>query len=87
MQTIEPDAERHLDRAAHSRRHVIQSDRHAHDEGVAQAACSRFWISLAACQCQGRRIDRVAADTLDHVGEPGFGLHAVQAACFGKRVK
>src|SRR3546814_5895398 len=29
----------------------------------------------------------MAADTLDHVGEPGFGLHAVQAACFGKRVK
>src|SRR3546814_8877562 len=32
-------------------------------------------------------VDRMAADTLDHVGEPGFGLHAVQAACFGKRVK
>src|SRR3546814_3217738 len=54
MQTIEPDAERHFDRAAHGRCHVIHIDRQAHDEGVAQAACSRFWIALAACQFHGR---------------------------------
>src|SRR3546814_18546634 len=54
MQTIEPDAERHFDRAAHGRCHVIHIDRQAHDEGVAQAAWSRFWIALAACQFHGR---------------------------------
>lgn len=45
MQPVEADTQRHFDDAAHHRHHIIQRDRHPCDEGVAQAACSRFWIS------------------------------------------
>lgn len=52
MQAIEPDGERHFGYASDSRRHVIQRNRHPHDEGIAQVACSKFRISRAAYHFQ-----------------------------------